>query len=98
MDDSPSALGRVTGIYRALQSAGAAASWALSTYSWSCDGACVGAVPPTAQAWLNVALGLASLPGTIWVVDSLAKSSSGRGGRPSDPQQSLAAGETLARA
>ena len=71
LDDDPRLLGRFTGVYRCLQSAGAAVSWALSTYSWGCDGACAGAVPPTAQAWVNVALGVASLPGALWLATTL---------------------------
>lgn len=71
LDDSPAEAGRFTGIYKSLQAAGAAASWAFSTYSWGCGGACAGEVPPSRQAWVNVWLGLASLPGVVWLGTTL---------------------------
>ena len=71
LDDDPQVLGRFTGIYRCLQSGGAAVSWVLSTLSWDCGGRCAGPVPPTAQAWINIIVGMASLPGTIWLAMTL---------------------------
>ena len=71
LDDDPQVLGRFTGIYRCLQSGGAAVSWVLSTLSWDCGGRCAGPVPPTAQAWINIIVGMASLPGTILLAMTL---------------------------
>jgi hypothetical protein len=65
LNDSPQVLARFNGFYRCAYSLGAAASWGLSTASWGCEGTCGGAVPPSAQAVVNLALVLASLPGTI---------------------------------
>ena len=36
-----------------------------------CNGRCPGPVPPTAQAWINMVLGMASLPGTLWLAMTL---------------------------
>jgi MFS family permease len=73
LDEDPKILGRFTGISKCLQSSGAAVSWALSSLSWGCGGACAGTVPPTAQAWINVVLSLASLPGALWLAATLQR-------------------------
>lgn len=75
LDESPRTLARFTGVVKALQAVGAATGWALSTYSWlpreDCGAGlgrlCAGAVPPSAQARINIVLAIASLPGCIWV-------------------------------
>ena len=63
-----SRLARVTAFNRSTYATGAAASWALSTASWGCGGACRGAVPPSTQAWINLSLTAASVPGTLWLI------------------------------
>ena len=54
LDDTPASLARSAGYYKALQSAGGAASWALSVET--------SGVPPSTQALINVALALVAFP------------------------------------
>ena len=78
LGDDPQLLSRFTGIYRCYQSGGAAVSWVLSTFSWACGGTCAGVVPPSAQAWLNLAIGAASVPGALWLASTLDDRPPGR--------------------
>jgi len=64
-------------------------SWVLSTFSWGCDGACPGAVPPSAQAWANIVLGLASMPGCLWLAMGLEGQASHEQGFESTVQDDL---------
>jgi len=54
LDDTPASLARSAGYYKALQSAGGAASWALSVET--------SGVLPSTQALINVALALVAFP------------------------------------
>jgi MFS family permease len=97
LESSPRRLARVTAFNRSTYATGAAASWALSTASWGCGGACRGAVPPSAQAWVNLALTAASVPGTLWLIwrmDFRAPPHKGEGGTGAD---ALAVDAALAR-
>lgn len=57
LEESAEKLSRLAGVYKSVQSLGAACSWALST----------GAAPPSVQAYANAALFLAALPGAAYV-------------------------------
>ena len=54
LEGTPEALSRSAGYYKALQSAGGAASWALSVQS--------SGVPPSVQAYVNVGLFALAFP------------------------------------
>ena len=60
LDDTPGALARSAGYYKALQSAGGAASWALSVET--------SGVPPSSQALINVGLALLAFPLALMAV------------------------------
>jgi MFS family permease len=68
LGDNPQYLSRANGFLRSVQCIGNVTAWVLSTYSWGCDGKCAGDFPPSAQAYLNVALVAAALPPTAWFV------------------------------
>ena len=53
LEDEPDVLARFAGIYKAVQSAGAAASWALAASP---------SVKASTQAWINVGLFVTALP------------------------------------
>ena len=78
LEEAPEALARLGGLYKGVQSAGGAVSWALST---RCS--------PSAQAWVNIGPALLALP-TTTVVVALAPGlrGAGMGGGQQPPHDS----------
>ena len=71
LEGTAEGLSRWAGLYKSVQSAGAAIAWALSTRSWRCEDAgagCTGGVPPSTQVLLNAALAAVALPGLLLVI------------------------------
>lgn len=63
LEESHERLSRLAGVYKSVQSLGAAIAWALSTK-----------LAPSTQAYLNLALFVISLPGAVYVCSSLQHS------------------------